>query len=182
MEAQFFHRDPKIVARELLGMTLVRRLEGKEYRGKIVETEAYYSGDDPASRARHGKKRYNAPMFDGAGHLFVYNVHRYWMLNFTTRPVSAVLIRAVEPLNFEADTRGPGRLTVALGIDRSLNGLPLCESTGVWVEPGDSPRKLARSFRIGVTADLPEPLRFFDPESNWVSFPRKPVLIEGSKD
>ena len=181
MEARFFHRDPKLVARELLGMTLVRRLDGKEYRGRIVETEAYYSSGDPASRARYGKKRYNAPMFDGAGHLFIYNVHKYWMLNFTTLPVSAVLIRAVEPLNFEADTRGPGRLTMALRIDRSLNGLPLCNSTGVWVEPGKPPQKLARSFRIGVTADLPEPLRFFDPESSWVSFPRKPVLVKVSQ-
>jgi len=178
VDASFFDRDPAKVARELLGCTLFRKRADTIYRGRIVETEAYYAGGDPASRARHGRKAYNAPMFDGAGHLFVYNVHRYWMLNFSTRPVSAVLIRSVEPLNFEGNPSGPGRLTTVLGVDNSVNGCPIQKSTGIWTEPGIRPNKLARSFRIGVTFDLSTPLRFFDPESRWVSATRKPVSLE----
>jgi DNA-3-methyladenine glycosylase len=178
VDEQFFDRDPAVVARELLGFKLLRETRGKRYEGKIVETEAYYASGDPASRARHGRKNYNSPMFDGAGCLFVYNVHKYWMLNFSTRPASAVLIRAVEPLNFEGNPSGPGRLTRSLGIDKSLNGLPLQKRSGVWIEESSPPEHVARSFRIGVTRDLSIPLRFFDPESRWVSATRKPVSVE----
>ncbi len=172
-----FNRDPKEVAIDILGKVLVRRVGNDTLRGRIVETEAYYGDEDPASRARHGRRHYNAPMFDGAGCLFIYNVHKYWMLNFTTRPVSAVLIRAVEPLNFEGNTSGPGRLTRELGIDRSLNGLPVGEGTGIWLEEGRRPEKIGASHRIGVTRDLEEPLRFFDLESRWVSAHRKPIEV-----
>lgn len=178
MNIKFFNRDPAKVAKELLGATLVRQIGKLQYKGRIVETEAYYSSNDPASRARDGRKNYNTAMFDGAGHLFIYNVHQYWMLNFTTCPASAVLIRSLEPLNFEGNPSGPGRLTKVLNINKSLNCLPIHKSTGVWLEEGKTPEKVARSFRIGVTQDLPEPLRFFDPESKWVSTTRRPVFIE----
>jgi DNA-3-methyladenine glycosylase len=179
VDASFFDRDPARVAKELLGSILVRKAGDFLYRGRIVETEAYYGENDPASRAKHGKKIYNAPMFEGAGNIFVYNVHKYWMLNFSTKPVSAVLIRAVEPLNFEANTRGPGRLTVALKVDKSLTGLPIGRAAGIWVEKGPAPGKVARSFRIGVTKDLSTPLRFFDLESGWVSATRRSVSAKG---
>ena len=178
MDKSFFDRDPAIVAKGLLGFTLLRKLHGETYKGKIVETEAYYAEDDPASRAQQGRKNYNTPMFDGAGCLFIYNVHQYWMLNFSTRPASAVLIRSIEPLNFEGNPSGPGRLTRLLEIDKSLNGLPVKESSGIWLKPAQPPEKVARSFRIGVTKDLPTPLRFFDTSSNWVSATRKPVSVE----
>lgn len=175
METEFYDRDPADVARDLLGKVLVRRLDDRTYRGRIVETEAYYGDDDPASRARRGRKRYNAPMFDGAGNLFIYNVHMYWMLNFTTRPVSAVLVRAVEPLNFQANTSGPGRLTRELEIDKGLNGELACPETGVWVEPAEPPDRVARSLRIGVTEDLDRPMRFFIPGNDWVSAHQRAV-------
>ena len=60
----------------MLGKKLVRRLGGESLEGLIVETEAYYGVDDPASRAYRGRKRYNAMMFGEPGSLFIYNVHR----------------------------------------------------------------------------------------------------------
>ncbi len=177
---EFFDRDPKTVAINLLGKVLCRRLpSGKILRGRIVETEAYYAEDDPASRARRGLKGYNRPMFERAGLLFIYMVHANWLLNITTKPVSAVLIRAVEPINFEANTSGPGRLTRALQITGKLNGLPLGKTTGVWIEDhGLKPPKILASGRIGVKKDLPEPLRFFDPSSRFVSKSRKGVEVD----
>ena len=173
MNLDFFNRTADEVAADLIGMTLVRKC-GTTLRGRIVETEAYLGSDDPGSRAKHGRRPYNAPMFDGAGNLFVYNVHMYWMLNITTKPVSAVLIRAVEPLNFEGNPSGPGRLTRTLKIDRSFHNLPVGEPSGIWIEDGRRPSRIARSFRIGLREDMTEPMRFFDPDSEWVSASKKP--------
>jgi len=162
----------------LLGKVLVRRHGGGSLGGVIVETEAYYGVDDPASRAYSGRKRYNAVMFGEPGRLFVYNVHRYWMLNFVAHEpgkVGAVLIRAIEPvLGIEAMrearpvdeetelTSGPGKLTVALGIDKSLNGIQVTDETRpVHVLDNRLACEVDRSHRIGVTEDLPEELRFY---------------------
>jgi len=173
LKPAFFDRPADRVARDLLGCTLVRRLAAGDIHGRIVETEAYFGPDDPASRAKAGRKIYNTPMFDGAGLIFIYNVHKYWMLNFSTQPVSAVLIRAVEPLNFEANTKGPGRLTMAMHIHKGLTTMPAHPESELWVEEGEPPKQIGRSGRIGVTTDLPEPLRFFDLDSAWVSAHKK---------
>ena len=172
MDQNFFNRPADEVAIDLIGMTLVRKGD-KPLKGRIVETEAYHGSDDPGSRAKHGRRPYNAPMFDGAGHLLVYNVHMYWMLNITTKPVSAVLIRAVEPLNFEGNPSGPGRLTRTIKVDKSFHNLPVGESSGIWIEKGHRPERIAKSFRIGLTQDMDDPMRFFDPDSEWVSATKK---------
>lgn len=95
----FYTRDTETVARDLLGKILVRRLGDELLGGIILETEAYFGADDPASRAFQGKKRYNSVMFGEPGHLFIYNVHKYWMLNFIGHDngVGGILIRAIEP-------------------------------------------------------------------------------------
>ena len=96
----FYSRDPAVVARDLLGKRLVRVLNGEALEGTIVETEAYYGAEDPASRAFHGRKNYNRLMWGEPGRVFIYNVHRYWMLNVVAHEpdeIGAVLIRAIEP-------------------------------------------------------------------------------------
>ena len=170
----------------MLGKKLVRRLGGESLEGLIVETEAYYGVDDPASRAYMGRKRYNAVMFGEPGRLFVYNVHRYWMLNFVAYEpgkVGAVLIRALEPtrgievmrasriVNEDTDlTNGPGKLTMALNVDRSLNGLLVTDETRpVHVLDNHLDFEVGRSNRIGVTKDLSEKLRFYMKGNKFVS-------------
>ena len=81
---RFYSRDPANVASDLLGKILIRVIEDKSLESIIVETEAYYGIEDPASRAYHGRKTYNDVMWGEPGHLFVYNVHKYWMLNFVS--------------------------------------------------------------------------------------------------
>ena len=183
---RFYARDTADVARDLLGKKLVRRLGIGSLEGLIVETEAYYGVDDPASRAYRGRKRYNAVMFGEPGRLFVYNVHRYWMLNFVAHEpgkVGAVLIRAIEPtlgieamrasrlVNEDTDlTTGPGKLTMALNVDRSLNGLPVTDETHpVHVLDNHLDFEVGRSNRIGVTKDLSEKLRFYMKGNRFVS-------------
>ena len=83
-----------------MGKILVRRVNERFLEGIIVETEAYYGSHDPASRAYSGMKTYNRLMWDEPGKIFIYNVHKYWMLNIVThkpKEIGAVLIRAIEP-------------------------------------------------------------------------------------
>jgi DNA-3-methyladenine glycosylase len=182
----FYARRPDVVARELLGKVLVRRIGGEALEGVVVETEAYFGLEDPASRAYRGMKEYNRVMWGEPGRLFVYNVHKYWMLNVVAHEsdgVGGVLFRAIEPTggigkmnenrpvsSLRALTSGPGKLSIALGITSELNGLPVIDPGGPVVVL-DAPRveDFCVSHRIGVTEDLPEKLRFYVRENRFVS-------------
>ncbi len=184
---EFYERDPAVVARELLGKVLVRKLNGEALSGKIVETEAYYGEEDPASKAYKGRKRFNQLMFCPAGKLFIYMVHGNWLLNIVAHPVGsvgAVLIRALEPISgvetmiknrgekrLEHLTSGPGRLTKALAVTNELNGEDVTlESSRLKVAEG-MPEifQIASTPRIGVKFDLPQPLRFYIKGNRYVS-------------
>ncbi len=147
----FFCRDTKKVARELLGMVLVRRWRGKELASLITEVEAYDGFRDRASHASRGRTARNAPMFGPPGYWYVYFTYgMHWMLNIVTREEgypAAVLIRGITAVS------GPGRLTKFLHIDKKLNGKPAVPATGLWIESrgGELPRrKIKRTPRIGV--------------------------------
>lgn len=187
LKRDFYARDPSIVAGELLGKIIVRRTDKEDLSGKIVETEAYYGDEDPASRAYRGRKNYNRPMFEEPGRLFIYMVHAHWLLNIvahTKGEVGAVLIRAIEPLDgvetmmrnrgrndLRSLTDGPGKLTRALGVTKELHGRDItdaeCELTVTQGENGDY--EIGTSHRIGVTEDLQQELRFFIEENRFVS-------------
>ena len=183
---RFYSRDPADVASDLLGKILIRVIEDKSLESIIVETEAYYGIEDPASRAYHGRKTYNDVMWGEPGHLFVYNVHKYWMLNFVSHAeggIGGVLIRALEPVKgIEAMlsnrhvekitelTNGPGKLTQALAVDKSLNGLPARNKRDpIHVRGTDNDPQIVTSHRVGVTRDLPQKLRFYIKNNSFVS-------------
>lgn len=173
LDESFFSRKTKIVAKELLGKILVRKFKGKELKAKIVETEAYYGSNDPASRA-FKRTKMSEPMFAKAGTLFIYNVHKYLMFNIVTEKENkpgAVLIRALEPMNFKANLSGPGRLTRALKITKELNGKHLSETETIAIlnSETDEKIKIVSSHRIGVTHDLKKKLRFFIKGNPYVS-------------
>jgi DNA-3-methyladenine glycosylase len=186
LPAAFYARSPEAVARDLLGKRLIRVLDGDRLGGIVTETEAYYGLDDPASRAYRGKKRYNSPMWDEPGRLFVYNVHKYWMLNVIAHEpsgVGGVLFRAIEPttgvrmmrrLRPVADDReltsGPGKLSLAVGVTRELNGYFATDpDSPVIILDAPCVTEHCTSHRIGVTRDLPEELRFYIPGNRFVS-------------
>jgi len=184
----FYERDPATVARELLGKTLVRRLNHQTLSGKIVETEAYYGVNDPASKAYKGRKIFNELMFLDVGKAFIYMVHGNWLLNIVAHPkggVGAVLIRAIEPLqgieamkknrgveDLYALTSGPGKLTKALGITKEQNGLDITKAENeiaVFEGVVEEDFEICTSHRIGVKRDLPQELRFYIKGNRFVS-------------
>jgi DNA-3-methyladenine glycosylase len=70
--------------------------------------------------------------------------------------------------------RGPGRLCVALGIDRGLDGIDLCRTGPLWLgSDGHAPEEIGQSKRIGITRAADSPLRFYV-RGNWfVSGPQQ---------
>jgi len=187
LQRSFYERDPALAARDLLGKVLVRRIGSEVLSGRIVETEAYYGGGDPASRAYRGKKNFNRVMFEAPGRAFIYMVHTWWLLNIVAHregEVGAVLIRALEPLggvelmrrnrgrsDIRDLTTGPGKLTRALAVTKELNGVDVTrEDSPLTVAEG--PREdfeIGASHRIGVKVDLPQNLRFFIKGNRFVS-------------
>jgi len=182
----FFVRDTAMVARELLGKRLVRILGGDSLEGVIVETEAYFGEEDPASRAFHGKKNYNSLMWGEPGRVFIYNVHRYWMFNVVAHEpgeTGAVLIRALEPTagveamlenrpveDIRELTSGPGKLTLALGIEKGLHGASVTDPDGeIRIFEDEPAQDVGTSRRIGVTRDLDHDLRFYINGNRFVS-------------
>lgn len=177
LERPFFEQESTGVARALLGAVLVRAVNGQRMAGRIVETEAYRTIEDLAAHSRAGKTPRNLPMWEAPGHAYVYLTYgMYWLLNVVCEPEdapAAVLIRAIEPLDgldlIAANragrapkhwTSGPGRLTMALGINGDDNRADMTDpDSGLWLEAGDPvPDADVRiGPRIGLGKHVPEP-------------------------
>ncbi len=178
----FYKRDTSKVARDLLGKALVKR-SGKEIiGGVIIETEAYYGPDDPASHAYSGKTPRSEIMFGKPGLAYVYLCYgMYCLLNVVTEKEGkpgAVLIRALNPVwgidfmrkrrNTESNlTDGPGKLTIALDIDIKDNGADLVKGeNGLYIfeyKKGNN-CKITRTNRIGINKGKDRLLRFLIPD------------------
>jgi DNA-3-methyladenine glycosylase len=174
-DLDFYSRGTENVARELLGKKLVRMYDdgsGKLQRlsGIIYETEAYGSKNDPASHAFNGRTNRNSVMFKDVGKAYVYFIYgMHHCMNVTAHApnsdAGAVLIRSLIPIegidtmiylsnmkNKLNLTNGPGRLTKALDINRSHNGLNLTDNRSILhIEDGVKPMKVLSTTRIGIS-------------------------------
>ena len=144
-----YQRDVVTVAKSLLGATLCRRLgDGTVLRARITETEAYRGEEDTACHAHKGRTQRTDVMYAPGGCAYIYLCYgMHEMLNVVTGPAErpeAVLIRGVE------GAAGPGRLTKALQISRSLNRENLVASGRLWIETDGSRPKFASAPRIGI--------------------------------
>ena len=179
---EFYKRDTLEVARDLLGKALVKFKGPEMVGGIILETEAYYGQDDPASHAYGGKTPRSEIMFGKPGIAYVYMCYgMYYLLNVVTEnegKPGAVLIRALKPLwgidimkrrrnaNLEGRlTDGPGKLTIALGIDIEDNGKDLTRiHSGMGIFDTDiifAETEIMVSTRVGITNGKDRFLRYY---------------------
>lgn len=198
LSRQFYARDPRKVARELLGKVLVRVSESGLLTGRIVETEAYLGKNDAAAHSAAGNTPRNAVLWGPPGYAYVYFIYgNHYCLNVSCEPdgkAGGVLFRALEPLTgldemtrnrgFAIEphpyspaelvrlTSGPGRLAEAFAITRVRdNGVDLTSAGGdLWIgDDGDRPRKILRTPRIGITKSADELLRFVVAGNRFIS-------------
>jgi DNA-3-methyladenine glycosylase len=187
LPSAFFARDTVKVAPELLGKYLVRLKDGERMIGRIVEVEAYRGSDDPASHAFRGLTPRNAPMFGDPGRAYVYFTYgNHYCLNVTTQKAGtpgAILLRALEPVEgidvmrrFRPNvpdselTNGPGKLTKALAIDKSLNEQDMTIKGPLFVaDPGKDDLEIWRSTRVGIREGLDRLWRFYIKGNPYVS-------------
>lgn len=150
----FFERDTVIVARELIGSVLMRKIGDQLLSGIIIETEAYGYDNDPASHAYGGKRKRNVPLFGPSGHAYVYFTYgNHYCMNVVAKnsavQAGGVLIRAIEPIQGIAlmklhrnkdDMRilanGPGKLAQALQLTTAHNGIDCTDSDELWIVKG----------------------------------------------
>jgi DNA-3-methyladenine glycosylase len=152
----FYDRDAELVAPDLLGKLLVHRFDREQRVGRIVETEAYLGPHDLAAHSSRGKTARTEVMFGPPGHAYVYFIYgMHHCLNVVTGPgdhASAVLLRALEPVENLESASGPGRLCRAMQIDRGLNGHDLSGGELFLAEPVKplQPFEIAARPRVGV--------------------------------
>lgn len=172
----FFDRPTLDVARAVLGMRLVRIIDGARLAGYITEVEAYRGEADLGCHARAGRTPRTRVMYGPPGHAYVYFTYgMHWMLNFVTEVEgfpAALLVRAIQPSEgidciaarrpgrLPAEwTSGPAKLCQALQINGRLNGLDLCGQQDVlFLEEGMpvSDDRVTNSPRVGLYT-VPEP-------------------------
>lgn len=178
LQRDFYVRDTTEVARELLGAFLVHRVGDEERVGRIVETEAYLGAHDLAAHSSKGITNRTRIMYGPPGYAYVYLIYgMHHCMNIVTEPEgsgSAVLLRALEPVkNVALDTRGPGRLCKAMGIDLALNGHDLL-SNDLHILPRIPAEEISivSAPRIGVDYAgewAAKPLRFYVKGNPFVS-------------
>jgi len=185
----FYDRPTLAVARDLLGLVLVHNRRGVVTSGVIVEVEAYIGEADPACHAAPGPTRRNAPLYGIPGHAYVYlNYGIHCLVNVVTEShgsPAAVLIRALDPLDgIEvmrrrraramkgrrriADLaslavhdlcRGPGNLTMAMGITLAENRVDLLGDRLYVDDRGIAVGEVAWGPRIGIRVGTESPWR-----------------------
>jgi DNA-3-methyladenine glycosylase len=193
----FYEPSAKVVAPALLGHWLIRNTPSGLCGGPIVETEAYLVGD-PACHGAPGPTARNRVMFGEPGHAYVYLIYgNYFCMNVVCQPpgvAEAVLIRAVEVALGEESmrkrrpvaaprnlTNGPGKLCLAMDIDRGLDGVDLCDvHSPLYV--ARNPRvanfrkergSVVITTRVGLTKAAHLALRFYLEGSAFVSHRRR---------
>lgn len=197
LKEEFFDRDPRRVARTLLGKLLIRTTPGAVLAGRIVETEAYLGKGDEAAHSFIGKTPRNAVMFGPPGRAYVYFIYgNHFCLNASCLRdgvAGGVLFRAIEPVvgvermaaargvsvEKESDLRkissGPGRMAEAFGVTRERDNDKSFVSRQSDLRIGDDGyrvRRVIATTRIGIVKSAAMPLRFVIAGNKFVSGPK----------
>jgi DNA-3-methyladenine glycosylase len=200
LDRLFFGRNPRRVARELLGKVLVRNRGKLRLAARIVEVEAYLGENDPAAHAAAGNTARTSVLFGPPGCAYVYFIYgNHYCLNVSCEregKAGSVLFRALEPLlgieemalarkialqgsrDLPRLTSGPGRLAEAFGITRARdNGGDLTSpSSGLWIgDDGFRARNIQITPRIGIRKAADWPLRYILARHAFVSGRKTPA-------
>ena len=175
LEREFYRKSSIQLAQDLIGKLLVHKINGKRISGRIVEVEAYMGIKDKAAHSYAGKRTKRTEIMYGIpGILYVFLIYgMYSCVNVVAGEIDepeAVLIRALEPIDgldhmslnrykksYEELskkeklnlTNGPGKLCIAMGIDKSSNGVDLCEND-FFIEEDEYKSEIISSKRIGI--------------------------------
>lgn len=198
LSREFFDRDPRQVARDLLGKVLFRRQGVRILAGRVVETEAYMGTTDPAAHAAAGETARNAVLFGPPGYAYVYLIYGFhYCLNVSCMPegdAGCVLFRALQPIaglqemsryrhlelssapsttELRSLTSGPGRMAQALAISRLRdNGKDMTDpkKSDLWLaEDGWKPERVGVTPRVGISKAKDEMLRYVIAGNEFVS-------------
>src|SRR5215472_9056109 len=192
----FFNRDPRRVARELLGKLVARRKGRKLLAGRIVEVEAYLGVNDLAAHAAAGRTARNEVLFGPPGHAYVYFIYGvHYCLNISCLPdgeAGCILVRALEPVagieemaaarglgdldfssgrNLRLLASGPGKLCEALRITRARDNDKDMVSARCDLQVVDDDYRVGRvavTQRIGIRKSAELPLRYVIADSPFV--------------
>jgi len=144
LREEFYNRDPRRVARALLGKLLIRKLPGRILAGRIVETEAYLGEDDAAAHTAVGRTPRNSVLFGPPGYAYVYFIYgNHYCLNVSCLPdgvPGGVLFRALEPV------AGIERMAEARGVDL-ISGVDL-KNISVLRKISSGPGRLSEAMDI----------------------------------
>jgi DNA-3-methyladenine glycosylase len=199
----FYDRPALEVARDLLGKVLVHDRRGVRTSGAIVEVEAYVGESDPACHAAPGPTRRNEPLYGPPGYAYVYlNYGIHCLANVVAEPAgspAAVLVRALDPVEgvpvmrrrraramkgrrkspdpaalalYEL-CRGPGNLTMAMGITLAENRLDLLGERLFVEDRGIAFDEIVWGPRVGIRVGLDRPWRVYAAKHPAVSEPRR---------
>ncbi len=173
----FYNRSALDVAKDLLGKVLVREVDGKVLKGKIVETEAYIGSIDKACHAYNGRRTKRTEiLYEDAGVSYIYFIYGlYHCFNVVTNKkdiAEAVLIRGIEPINgldyisnirynkkydeltkaqLKNLTNGPSKLCLAYLLNKDLNAVKLYEKGQVYItDENNEEFEIVESKRIGI--------------------------------
>lgn len=129
------------VAKSLLGCYLVRKISNKEIRALITDVEAYIGEDDLACHASKGRTPRSETLYAEGGNAYVYLIYgMYNIFNIVADKKdfpAGIMIRAVEIKGVDRKkTNGPGKVCLALGIDRKFNNFNLTKGKELWIEKG----------------------------------------------
>jgi DNA-3-methyladenine glycosylase len=189
----FFDKPAPMVAWDILGKVLVHETSKGIVAGKIVETEAYLGGKDPACHASAGDTRRNEIFRSEPGTVYVFSSFGiYNCVNVLTsgeQPSGCVLLRAVEPLvglsimgknrgSVESKnlTSGPGKLADAFDISRDHNRHMITNRPLMIADFGFNSFVPAMDVRVGITKAAHYPLRYLIPNNPYVSKPNRKLF------
>ena len=174
---EFFSRPSHLVAPNLIGCSLIKRISKSSFlAGVIVETEAY-SQEEASCHGFSGRTQRNETLFGEPGNLYIYLSYGInSCVNIVTGKknwANGVLLRsiAIKGEN-ERIASGPGLLAKRFGLNRDFDNLPLSPANNFWLTKGKNFKEMGnivQTTRIGISQAKDIPWRWYLKSSRSVS-------------